>query len=477
MQIICRVVATLCVSVFALGAYGGCPECQDEKCALGVCICVERIGCRPAGDIVKQAGQDAAKVVQKATGEVGNAAKDLGNKIESVGGDGAKLVGGVFQKVGETTQGVGVATATLATTGIANPAGEFVVSLSKTADDLGKIDLRHPETIDKAVSQAAGAGAGIVLSVERTAERTAQDVSSLAVDALPAPVEQGIRHASGEVIKELEKKHPDIAQLLRRLPTSVIYNYLRSLAGEEMGCDAAAIFAKLDTASRKEVDNAARWSSIVTTPLAKGLGLSGWSVTGCHGVAVGVLERDAVSSADNIVTLDVRLVALSVDGHGGDVTGRFLRIEVLPIGRAHSFALYHRLRQGETVVTSGTIVRDEDAPPLTSGPFLEIHPVDDLEVIATPVTTAPAKSISTSGHFVAPSRIGDAARFAYYDVRPGDSLSIIAQRFYGTQHWPTLYAANRSIVRYADLIQPGWRLNIPIKIEHGIAATLSTNAH
>lgn len=478
MWLIVKRIAITCIisAVLVLRAYASCPECQDEKCFIGKCVCVERIGCRPVGQIIQQAGQNVGDAVVKVTGEVGNVAKDVGTKIEAIGGDGAKIVGSVFTKAGETTQKVGVATATLATTGVANPAGEFVVSLGKTAEDLGKIDINHPETFADVVKQAAGAGAGVVVSVERTAERTAQDVSSLAVSTLPAPVEKGIRHASGEVIKELEKKQPELAQLLRRLPTSIIYNHLRALAGEEMGCDAQELFGKLDTAPRHELDSTAKWGSIITTPLAKGIGISGWTVTGCRGTALGVLERDAAYSGDNIVTIDLRLVSLAIDGQTADVSGRFLRIEVLPVGRAHAFALYHKLRKGETVLTSGTIVQDEDDKPIVKedGPWLEIHPVDDLEVIAAPPTTT-ASMTGAPGHFVAPHRDRDPARFASYDVVTGDSLATIAGRFYGEQHWPTIYAANRTLIEYPDLIYPGRRLNIPIKIARGVAATADAN--
>lgn len=429
-------------------------------------------GLKKGGEAVQQVGQVAAEGVKHVTNEAGKASTTLGQNLQSnLGGDGAKVVGDVFVKAGETTKNVGAATATFATTGVANPAGEFVVSLGKTSDDLSRIDIRHPETIGDVVRQAAGAGIGVVSSAERTAERTAQDISSLAVSVLPAPVEKGIRHASGEVIKELEKKNPELAQLLRRLPTSIIYNHLRNLAGDEMGCDPQSIFAKLDTAPRKGLDGAARWTTIATTPL-KAAGMSGWTVTGCRGTALGVLTNEPdTSSGDNFITLDLRLVALSVGGQSGDVSGRFLRVEVLPIGRAHSFALYHRFRIGDTVLTSGMVVQDEDAPPITNGPFFEIHPVDDLEVVATATTSDHPPLATTPDHLVAPLRDGDAARFAYHEVQLGESLSTIAAKFYGVQHWPTLYEANRAIVRDPDVIEPGWRLNVPIKLTRGVAAT------
>ena len=49
-----------------------------------------------------------------------------------------------------------------------------------------------------------------------------------------------------------------------------------------------------------------------------------------------------------------------------------------------------------------------------------------------------------------------------YTVRPGDSLSSIAQRFYGdSADWPWLYRVNSSVVHDADNIYPGEVLRIP----------------
>jgi len=49
-----------------------------------------------------------------------------------------------------------------------------------------------------------------------------------------------------------------------------------------------------------------------------------------------------------------------------------------------------------------------------------------------------------------------------YTVRPGDTLSSIAQRFYGSPaDWEWLYQANRSVVQNPNLIYPGEVLNVP----------------
>ena len=50
-----------------------------------------------------------------------------------------------------------------------------------------------------------------------------------------------------------------------------------------------------------------------------------------------------------------------------------------------------------------------------------------------------------------------------YTVRAGDSLSAIAQRAYRNQNaWPVLYWANRSQIHWANVIEPGQVLRIPV---------------
>jgi nucleoid-associated protein YgaU len=49
-----------------------------------------------------------------------------------------------------------------------------------------------------------------------------------------------------------------------------------------------------------------------------------------------------------------------------------------------------------------------------------------------------------------------------YVVVKGDSLSKIAQRFYGDAHdWKRIYEANRDQINDPDLIHPGQELRIP----------------
>ncbi len=69
---------------------------------------------------------------------------------------------------------------------------------------------------------------------------------------------------------------------------------------------------------------------------------------------------------------------------------------------------------------------------------------------------------------------------AHYTVRSGDTLSSIAQRFYHEQNaWPVLFWANKHQIRWADSIQIGQRLRVPVKpdqIPSGPAATAASVA-
>ena len=52
----------------------------------------------------------------------------------------------------------------------------------------------------------------------------------------------------------------------------------------------------------------------------------------------------------------------------------------------------------------------------------------------------------------------------HYTVRPGDTLSSIAQRFYGNPaDWRGLYQANRSVIKNPNAIYPGEVLNVPFE--------------
>jgi nucleoid-associated protein YgaU len=50
----------------------------------------------------------------------------------------------------------------------------------------------------------------------------------------------------------------------------------------------------------------------------------------------------------------------------------------------------------------------------------------------------------------------------YYVIKSGDSLSAIAQHFYGNgSEWPQIFEANREVIKNPDLIYPGQKIRIP----------------
>jgi nucleoid-associated protein YgaU len=51
----------------------------------------------------------------------------------------------------------------------------------------------------------------------------------------------------------------------------------------------------------------------------------------------------------------------------------------------------------------------------------------------------------------------------YYIIKSGDTLSAIAQKFYGKgSEYPRIFEANREIIKNPDLIYPGQKIRIPM---------------
>jgi len=70
----------------------------------------------------------------------------------------------------------------------------------------------------------------------------------------------------------------------------------------------------------------------------------------------------------------------------------------------------------------------------------------------------PAPALDAAGHQL------DSAGPAWYTVRADDSLSTIAKRFYhNPSAWPVLYWANRSHIHWANVIEAGQKLRIPVE--------------
>jgi nucleoid-associated protein YgaU len=51
----------------------------------------------------------------------------------------------------------------------------------------------------------------------------------------------------------------------------------------------------------------------------------------------------------------------------------------------------------------------------------------------------------------------------YYVIKSGDTLSAIAQKFYGQgSAYPRIFEANREVIKNPDLIYPGQKIRIPM---------------
>jgi nucleoid-associated protein YgaU len=51
----------------------------------------------------------------------------------------------------------------------------------------------------------------------------------------------------------------------------------------------------------------------------------------------------------------------------------------------------------------------------------------------------------------------------YYVIKSGDTLSAIAQRYYGKgSAYPRIFEANREVIKNPDLIYPGQKIRIPL---------------
>ena len=77
---------------------------------------------------------------------------------------------------------------------------------------------------------------------------------------------------------------------------------------------------------------------------------------------------------------------------------------------------------------------------------------DFSDVVSGSSSTAPSPAKDTS----------EATTSRMYVVQAGDSLSKIAKKFYGNANaWKQIFEANRDVIKNPDLIQPGWKLQIP----------------
>ena len=108
------------------------------------------------------------------------------------------------------------------------------------------------------------------------------------------------------------------------------------------------------------------------------------------------------------------------------------------------------------------------ADPSASHPAARHAVVTDAATGLSPSTAQLLAAIEqttqqTTQHQAAQHKAGSSGP-SWYTVRLGDSLSAIAGRAYRNQNaWPVLYWANRSQIHWADVIEPGQVLRIPVE--------------
>jgi LysM repeat protein len=96
-----------------------------------------------------------------------------------------------------------------------------------------------------------------------------------------------------------------------------------------------------------------------------------------------------------------------------------------------------------------------------------------IAVVQAPAGTARARADAV----VVRQRAAREMTTRRYTVRPGDTLSLIAERFYGSAgDWNQLFAANRPVLHNPDVIFPGQVLDVPGP-PPSAPATTSSSSH
>jgi nucleoid-associated protein YgaU len=96
---------------------------------------------------------------------------------------------------------------------------------------------------------------------------------------------------------------------------------------------------------------------------------------------------------------------------------------------------------GDTVILEGQVQSQEDSEKLA----LAVGNVEGVNVVDNRLSVAEPK-----------------AEAQYHTVEKGDSLSKIAQKFYGDMmKYPAIFEANKPMLKSPDLIYPGQVLRIP----------------
>lgn len=228
-------------------------------------------------------------------------------------------------------------------------------------------------------------------------------------------------------------------------------------------CSAGEVLAQLRTGKQKGLTDFEELAGALTTPIKNAAGQLSWRETACQASGIGVPYLNSQRSTDGFCTLDVHLIAFSVGGQDMPPGDHYIRLELLPGGKAATLCSQQTISTLDRVRFGGPVKIDKHFP---GERWLEVHVTDDFDVIPSGATKSTAVGAGTgngpASSLPATARKGsEVADAQSYNVRRGDCLSKIAERAYGRQAWTVLFRANRSQIRNPNLIYPGQILQLP----------------
>lgn len=219
-------------------------------------------------------------------------------------------------------------------------------------------------------------------------------------------------------------------------------------------CRPDEVLTQLRTSKQSKLTDFEMFTGAGSTPLKNLGGQLSWRETACQGSGTGTPYINSQRSTDNFCTVDVKLISFSIHGQEKPPGDRYLRLEILPGGKASAICANRTLSTLDTIRFGGPLKIDKHLP---GERWLEAHVTDDFDFVP-PLNAAVAPGGPVPGGNSPPA---PAPKAGTYAVQKGDNLSRIAEREYGTQAWPVIYRANRKQIKDPDLIYPGQVLTVP----------------
>lgn len=216
-------------------------------------------------------------------------------------------------------------------------------------------------------------------------------------------------------------------------------------------CSASEVLSQLRTAHQDGLTDFAELSGYVTTPFKKLSGQLSWRETACHGSGIGIPYRNSQRSTDEFCTVDIKLSSFTIDGQNMPFGERFIRLEMLPGGRASAICAKRTISTLDTIKFGGPVKFDKHP----GERWLEVHVTNEFDFVQP--TPGPTPSESTTPLIPGAPKV----QLGRYVVVKGDCLSKIAERVYGRQVWQVIFTKNNAIIRNPDLIFPGQDLILP----------------